>query len=263
MLTKIHHVGLVVRDLATAYRFWRDTLGLHVHKEATVTDQGVKAALLPCGETEIELLEPIDPDGGVGKFLAKRGEGLHHLCLETDDVATELATAKAKGLPMIDQAPRAGLAGMIGFLHPKASCGVLVEFAQPPPAPAAADTGNIDFDYLAIIVEDPPQAAATFHRNFGLSTPDADRGDHAAPVRMPLGRSSLHFYGSTNAPHALTDVRGLAGIGLRVAGLSDVVRSIRACGLEAQSGDDAGARAHATVDTCAHGVPSTLRASAT
>ena len=101
-----------------ALGFWRDTLGLQVHKEATVKDQGVRAALLPCGETEIELLEPIDPEGGVAKFLAKRGEGLHHLCFESDDVATELATAKANGLPMLDEAPRAGLAGMIGFLRP-------------------------------------------------------------------------------------------------------------------------------------------------
>ena len=131
MLRKIHHVGIVVRNLEEAYTFYRDTLGLHVHKEAVVQDQGVKAALLTIGNSEIELLEPINPAGGVAKFLERRGEGLHHICYETDNVAAELAGAKAKGIELIDHVPRKGLAGMICFLHPKSNCGVLTEFAQP------------------------------------------------------------------------------------------------------------------------------------
>ena len=130
MLRKIHHVGIVVRNLDEAYEFYRDTLGLHVHKEAVVEDQGVKAALLTIGNSEIELLEPINENGGVAKFLERRGEGLHHICFETNDVAAELAATKAKGIALIDQAPRKGLAGMICFLHPKANNGVLIEYAQ-------------------------------------------------------------------------------------------------------------------------------------
>lgn len=131
MLKKIHHVGVVVPDLDNAMRFWRDLLGLHLTKTQTVADQGVKAALLQAGETEIELLEPLNPENGVGKFLARRGGGLHHVCFESDDVARELEAAKARGIPVIDQKPRPGLAGMICFLHPKATRGVLVEYAQP------------------------------------------------------------------------------------------------------------------------------------
>jgi methylmalonyl-CoA/ethylmalonyl-CoA epimerase len=131
MLKKIHHVGVVVPDLDQALVLWRDTLGLHLTKSMVVQDQGVKAALLRAGETEIELLEPINPENGVGKFLAKRGGGLHHVCFETDDVARELEAARSKGIQLIDQRPRPGLAGMICFLHPKAARGVLVEFAQP------------------------------------------------------------------------------------------------------------------------------------
>jgi methylmalonyl-CoA/ethylmalonyl-CoA epimerase len=131
MLKKIHHVGVVVPDLDEAMKLWRDTLGLHLTKSMVVQDQGVKAALLQAGETEIELLEPINPENGVGKFLAKRGGGLHHVCFATDDVALELEAARAKGIQLIDQKPRPGLAGMICFLHPKAARGVLVEFAQP------------------------------------------------------------------------------------------------------------------------------------
>lgn len=131
MLKKIHHIGIVVRNLEEAYAFYRDTLGLPVHKEATVEDQGVKAALLTIGNSEIELLEPINENGGVAKFLEKRGEGLHHICFETDDVDAELEATKQKGIPVIDQKPRVGLAGMICFLHPKANHGVLIEYAQP------------------------------------------------------------------------------------------------------------------------------------
>lgn len=131
MLRKIHHVGVVVPNLDQAMALWRDLLGLQLTKTATIQDQGVRAALLQAGESEIELLEPLNPDNGVGKFLARRGGGLHHLCFETDDVAKELEGARAKGIQLIDQKPRRGLAGIICFLHPKATRGVLVEYAQP------------------------------------------------------------------------------------------------------------------------------------
>jgi methylmalonyl-CoA/ethylmalonyl-CoA epimerase len=131
MLRRIHHVGVVVPSLDEGLRFWRDVLGMRLTKSATIEDQGVRAALLEVGGSEIELLEPLSPEGGVGRFLARRGGGLHHVCFETDDVARELETAKNKGIQLIDQKPRKGLAGMICFLHPKATRGVLVEYAQP------------------------------------------------------------------------------------------------------------------------------------
>jgi methylmalonyl-CoA/ethylmalonyl-CoA epimerase len=131
MLTKVHHIGIVVRSIDAAYAFYRDTLSLLVHKEDIIQNQGVKAALLTIGVSEIELLEPIDPSTGVARFLERQGEGLHHLCFETDDIVRELAAARTKGVVLIDQHPRRGLAGLICFLHPKASHGVLIEYAQP------------------------------------------------------------------------------------------------------------------------------------
>src|SRR2546428_12153085 len=98
MLKKIHHVGIVVRSIAAAYTFYRDTLSLSVHKEDIIQDQGVKAALLIIGSSEIELLEPITPGTGVARFLDHRGAGLHPACFETDNVHRELAVAKARGL---------------------------------------------------------------------------------------------------------------------------------------------------------------------
>jgi methylmalonyl-CoA/ethylmalonyl-CoA epimerase len=241
MLTRIHHVGIVVRSLEEAYRFWRDTLGLAVHRSATVADQGVKAALLPCGETEIELLEPIAPEGGVAKFLAKRGEGLHHLCFEADDVGCELTAAKQKGLPLIDEVPRPGLAGMIGFLHPKASCGVLVEYATPP-GPGGHTASEISVDHLAIVVDDVADAVATFRRNFGLR---ADGVTGSAPVRVPISRGALLFYPGTSAPPALGAARGLAGLGLRLS--PDATQRARL-----GAGPGAG---KARYGTTSHGVP--------
>ena len=131
MLRRIHHVGVVVPNLEEGLKFWRDMLGMRLTKSATIEEQGVRAALLEVGGSEVELLEPLSPEGGVGKFLARRGGGLHHVCFETDDVVRELEGARAKGIQLIDQVPLKGLAGMICFLHPKATRGVLVEYAEP------------------------------------------------------------------------------------------------------------------------------------
>ena len=131
MMRRIHHVGIVVKRLTDAYAFYRDVLGLPLLREAEVADQGVRAALLAAGESEIELLEPLGAATPVGRFLARRGEGLHHLCFETPDVAASLTDLHARGVPVLDSQPREGLAGRIGFLHPSACSGVLVELATP------------------------------------------------------------------------------------------------------------------------------------
>jgi methylmalonyl-CoA/ethylmalonyl-CoA epimerase len=131
MIEKIHHIGIAVRSLDDALKFYRDTFGLHLQAEATIEDQGVKAVLLSIGQSEIELLEPTRPDSAVGRFLERKGEGLHHICFQTPDVDAELDSLKQKGVELVDQQPRRGIAGMICFLHPKASKGVLVELATP------------------------------------------------------------------------------------------------------------------------------------
>jgi methylmalonyl-CoA/ethylmalonyl-CoA epimerase len=131
VIKKIHHISIVVRDMEEAFLFYRDALGLSLHKITILEDQGVKAALLSLGESEIELLEPIRPDTGIARFLERHGEGLHHICFETDDIGREIDGLKAKDVQLIDQQPRPGLAGRICFVHPSAHHGVLVELAQP------------------------------------------------------------------------------------------------------------------------------------
>src|SRR3989442_13915904 len=128
MLKKIHHVGIVVRSIEAAYAFYRDTLSLSVHKEDIIQDQGVKAALLTIGSSEIELLEPITPGTGVARFLDHRGGGLHHVCFGTDNVHRELEAAKARGLAGIDHQPGPGLPVVICLLHPRSTHAVLIEY---------------------------------------------------------------------------------------------------------------------------------------
>jgi len=204
MLKKIHHVGIVVRKLEEAFEFYKDTLGLSLGKMATIQDQGVKAALLPVGESEIELLEPITADSGVARFLEKKGGGLHHLCFETDDVETELQGAKDKNIKLIDQKSRPGLAGMIAFLHPQACCSVLVEYAQPvnhsEHTSLLGEARNRTFtakrlDHVVIAVNDLEAGVATYQKNFGLSREPAGEVP-ALGIRntfMPIGDAKIEF----------------------------------------------------------------------
>src|SRR5436305_4670926 len=113
MLTKIHHIGIAVRSIDETLGLYREGLGLPVTKDAVLEEQGIRGVLLSTGEVELELLEPLRPDSAVGRFLESRGEGLHHLCFGTDDIDSDLEAAKAKGLPLIDEQPRPGLAGRI------------------------------------------------------------------------------------------------------------------------------------------------------
>jgi methylmalonyl-CoA/ethylmalonyl-CoA epimerase len=199
MLTRVHHVGLVVRRLEDGLALWQDTLGLRVAKQATVREQGVRAALLPVGRSEIELLEPIDPAGGVARFLERRGEGLHHVCFETPDVAGELAAARARSLPLIDEAPRPGLAGLICFLHPKGTRGVLVEFATPPPGEAAhgpASAGPLAGLALREVTarsRDAASAAELFATQLGLARAAAAAEPGAATAAVTVGGVRLRF----------------------------------------------------------------------
>jgi len=131
MITKIDHVAIVVKNLDEAIEVYEKILGVKPVKVETLPDQGVKAALIPVGESgEIELLEPIDPESGVGKFLERRGEGLHHVTFEVDNIEEEIKSMTAKGMQLIDKQPRMGLAGRIAFMHPKSTRGVLIELAQ-------------------------------------------------------------------------------------------------------------------------------------
>lgn len=131
MIKKIDHIAIAVRNLDEALKLYDTLFGVRPSKIEIIPQQGVKAALLPMGQgSEIELLEPIDPQSGVAKFIESRGEGIHHICLEVEDVDRELDTLANKGVQLIDKQGHPGLAGKVGFLHPKSAQGVLIELAQ-------------------------------------------------------------------------------------------------------------------------------------
>jgi len=140
-LGRVHHVAVVVASLDAALTFWRDTLGLELDVVEDMAQDRVRIAFLPVGESKIELVEPTDDTTGVGRFLAKSGEGFHHVCFEVANLAETLLRLEIDGVELIDTAPRKGAEGPVAFLHPRSCHGVLVELIEAPGGPAWASLG--------------------------------------------------------------------------------------------------------------------------
>lgn len=129
----IHHIAIAVRDLEAALAFYRDALGLEMTERRTVPQEGVEIAFLPAGGGEIELLRPLDEESGVARFIEKRGEGLHHICLRVDDIAAAMERLRAAGATLLSDEPRIGADGTrYVFVHPKSAHGVLLELYEKP-----------------------------------------------------------------------------------------------------------------------------------
>ena len=131
MIGRIDHIGIAVRSIAEARKLY-EALGLQVEHIEEVPDEGVRVAMIPCGETRIELLEPIAEDSPVAKFLARRGPGIHHICLASDDIRSDDARLRDGGFQVLRPEPTRGAGGCwIQFIHPKSTGGVLFELSQP------------------------------------------------------------------------------------------------------------------------------------
>lgn len=128
---KINHLGIATKGIDEALKFWAEALGLeNVHTEI-VEDQKVRVAMLPLGESRIELLEPTSEDSPISKFLEKRGGGIHHIAVEVEDIAAALAQLKERGMRLIDESPRIGAENcLVAFVHPSSTNGVLLELVQ-------------------------------------------------------------------------------------------------------------------------------------
>ncbi len=131
MIKRINHIGIAVNSIEDAVRLYTDVLGLKVKEIEIVEDQKVKTAIIPVGESKIELIESTDPEGAIAKFIEKRGEGLHHLALEVSDIQDALETLVKKEIPLIDEKPRGGVENTkIAFLHPRGTRRVLMELVE-------------------------------------------------------------------------------------------------------------------------------------
>lgn len=129
--TRIEHIGIAVNSLSDAIPFYEKVLGLKCYNIEEVADQKVKTAFFMVGQTKIELLESTDPEGPIGKFIEKRGEGIHHMAYAVENIEERLKEAEAAGVRLIDAAPRQGAEGLsIAFLHPKSTFGVLTELCE-------------------------------------------------------------------------------------------------------------------------------------
>lgn len=130
-LNYIEHIGIAVKDLNAAIKYYEDVLGLKCYSIEEVKDQKVKTAFFKIGQTKIELLESTAPDGPIGKFIEKKGEGIHHIAFAVNNIEDQLKDAASKGIQLIDEKPRKGAEGLdIAFLHPKATYGVLTELCE-------------------------------------------------------------------------------------------------------------------------------------
>jgi methylmalonyl-CoA epimerase len=133
MPKSIHHVAIVVQDLDEALAFYRDALGMEVSDRRQVPEEGVEIAFLSAGQAEIELVQPLTEEGGIARFLQKRGEGLHHICLALDDIDTAMSRLEAAGARVLGEEPQAGADGTrYVFVHPKSAHGVLIELYEAP-----------------------------------------------------------------------------------------------------------------------------------
>lgn len=130
-IQRIDHIAIVVQDIDAALGFWRDALGLELQGVEDVPEQKSLVAFLPVGESEVELVQPTTDDSGVARYLQKRGPGMHHICLEVEDIEQMLAQLKAKGVRLINESPIPGAGGKkIAFIHPESTNGVLVELYE-------------------------------------------------------------------------------------------------------------------------------------
>ena len=128
---KVDHIGIATPTIEQGLALWRDALGLEPDVTEEVAEQGVRVCMLPVGDTHVELLEPLSADSAVGKFLAKRGPGIHHIAIEVRDIKASLADLKQKGARLIDETPRVGARGcLVAFVHPSSTNGVLLELVQ-------------------------------------------------------------------------------------------------------------------------------------
>ncbi len=235
MITDVHHVGIAVRDMEAALRFYAEALGLPLVKRGEAPARGAQVALLAVGGSYLELVQPTRDDSPLAEHVAERGEGLHHVALGTDDVRTLVAELREKGVPLQDAEPREGFTGRLSYLAPEAMDGALLEVVQPPPelcGGSAGDSPVSRIDHVVLRLPNVEGACGRMREYFGVETKRTfERGEMRFSFLRP-GEVILELIGpkkppSEPRPGPLTP----AGAGLRtglIAGLAFEVTDIDA-----------------------------------
>jgi methylmalonyl-CoA epimerase len=221
MFQRIDHVGIAVRSLEDAAKKFEELLGLTVADREEVEDQQLIAALVPTMDVRFELMQPTSPDSVIGRFLERRGEGIHHICFEVDDIEEEIDALKGRDVQLIQGAPREGFVGLVEFIHPRAATGVLVEIAQV----SRRTSASIDLRLGAVTIatRDTDVAADVWKRNFSMSeqvreATQAGTGDYSRIARLDAqtgeGRAVVEFAQSANTQNPLTQFLEARGEGV-------------------------------------------------
>lgn len=188
-IRRIDHVAIAVVDINAALPFFTDVLGLEVTHTDVEEGQGVVVAFLPAGDSEIELIEPVDAGSGVARFLQRRGPGMHHLCLEVDDMDAALARLHEKGVQLIDETPYIGTGGRrIAFIHPRSAHGVLIELYEVLPGERRRRLESVDELRRRLVVRSRVAAAGTRGFIDSLRRRRADAPDNAPESQTPSAR---------------------------------------------------------------------------
>lgn len=166
MFKRIDHIGIAVKDLDAAAAAFDRVFGLKVAVQEEIEDQQLIAALVATANVRFELMQPTTPDSVIGRFIERRGEGIHHVCFEVDDIRQEIETLKGRGVQLIQGAPREGFVGEVEFIHPKSAHGVLTEIAQV--TRLTPTEHDIRLHHITIATPDRNQAVEDWSRNFGL-----------------------------------------------------------------------------------------------
>jgi methylmalonyl-CoA/ethylmalonyl-CoA epimerase len=233
MITDVHHVGIAVRDMAAALRFYAEALGLPVIKRGEVPTRRAQVAMLAVGGSYLELVQPTTDDSPFAEHVSQRGEGLHHVALGTDDVDALVASLRDKGVPLQDTEPRQGFTGRLSFLAPEAMDGALLEVDQPSPEFAGGDGGDGPLkriDHVVLRLPNVEQACRRMRDYFGVETKRTfERGEMRFSFLRP-GDVIMELIGP-RVPPSEPRPGSIAGLAFEVAGIDALTTSLKARGL--------------------------------
>jgi methylmalonyl-CoA epimerase len=233
MITDVHHVGIAVRDMTAALRFYSEALGLPVIKQGEVPTRRAQVAMLAVGDSYLELVQPTTADSPFAEHVSQHGEGLHHVALRTDDVDALVASLKGKGVPLQDTEPRQGFTGRLSFLAPEAMDGALLEIDQPSPEFVGGD--SVDgplrrIDHVVLRLPDVEEACRRMRGYFGVETKRTfERGETRFSFLRP-GDVIMELIGP-RMPPSEPRPGSIAGLAFEATGIDALTADLKARGL--------------------------------
>ena len=246
MFKRLDHIGVVVRDLKEATDAFKNIFDLPIAAQEPIPERGLIAALMPTSNLRFELMEPVEDDSAVGRFMARRGEGIQHVCFEVDDIEAAIATLKERDIQLIQGEPEQGFVGIVDFIHPRSANSVLVEVAQiTRPTPNDHD---LRADHLPIITADRDAAVEHWSKNFGMKVNRMVENEDAGMKTgwLDAGDAEVEFVEPTTdsgpiAKSMASRGAGVYGIVLEssdAAGLAEKAKSNGIRVIEEQAGDN-------------------------